>query len=277
MATALKSLLNYIREEEKVTKMELEAHPVQSRGGLEMRIKQAHETLTGLYGQYANVVGSASVGLYLTGNSEFQAEYARLADEMGAVVVSATEFYEELAKDAAASMKLSGRITPTEVSHILNALREVALKTLLIDSFERPSFFHMLSSYIPPAELPKYIKEAVVAADGHRMAAIYLGKIAAKKALNKSYNKEVLAVVVTGADDSEKASFAASGVFTAAPSNNVALHEHPDAAFVSSTLELATGLAPGTFGVPGTATIEVAAPVSEQAASPEVSKKHKKK
>lgn len=239
----LTSLLAEIRAEEGIVAVELEATPKPSRAGWELRKMQAVSALVGLKLAYQQNVGRSAVGVYLTGPIDSQKEFAKIAKNLGAIVLDSKAFYTEISKDAANSMGVSGRFTPTEASHLLHSMRAVVHEELKLEEFERPAFVNLLSKYIKPEELAADVQEAVVKVNGHRLAAIYLGKAAAKEALATGYNKDVVAVVIVGGAQTEIEDLSKSGQFTGRPSGSIHLDgSEVTEDFVRDAISSATGV-----------------------------------
>ncbi len=211
----LNKLLAEIRKAEDLKKLELETWNPRTRPGMEMRRNQAISALDGLYEQFSTAFRQNAIVVFVTGPTEAQKQFASIARDLaGSATVDAKALYTEVTKDAAASMRDSGRFSPNEVAHVMHALRGVALDLKIVE-FERPDWGYLMSKYIPAKDLVVEVQNALVAKNGHKLAAIYLGHLAPKDALAAGFQSGVASIVVTGTTSKQEiAALTLSGQFT---------------------------------------------------------------
>lgn len=173
---------------------------MRSLPGRETARRIARATLESTRLAYVDTLAQRWGAILLAGPKETQDAFATMASEVGpAVVVSARDFYRQLAKDVEGSMRTDRLIEPGQFSH-LTAAYERAAKDLGLAHQAAILKFKNGNLAKTPEDLANYIRKTIVESKGANIVTAFVRRLAGQKAAEIRYQSSVLPVVVTEAD-----------------------------------------------------------------------------
>lgn len=204
----LEKLNTELAEVEKTAQINPEELPPQTRGAWTTAIVEAKAKADGLRREYRTMLLRNAVAIFVNGDKAKLVEFAKLADEEGAIVVDASALYTRLAKDVEPTVgdQRSWGIHQTHKLHL--ALQEV-MHELGLTSMPMPSRGEM--PLVPTFDdTVAHIRTIVRGATGDDLNNLYIQAVVVRRALAIRYIGVMAPVLIVGALDDEQAALAKS-------------------------------------------------------------------
>lgn len=198
----LEQLSAALDETEKDAAIIVDELPPQTRGGWATKVAEAKEALPRLKAQYKDMLLRNAVAIFVNGDQGKVTEFAKLADEEGAIVVDATALYTRLAKEVELTLgdQRSWGIHQVHKFHL--ALQEV-MHDLGLTSLPMPSRGEM--PLLPTFnDTVAHIRHVLRDAVGDELNSLYVQDAAAKRARSIRYIGLTAPVLIVGAQADEQ-------------------------------------------------------------------------
>lgn len=183
--------------------MDPDACDMHVRAGVEMRRNLARAEVERLARDIRGLVEEDSAAIILTGPPANQAAFAAIAeDDGGAVCVSATELYEEVAKFI--EPHLRSRAFGTEAGAAMQqALTQLAVR-FQVQSYVMPYVHQYFGNAVADTTvLVDIVRKLIRGADGDEFNALYISHKVFEHVIATEYESDAVTVVVTGASAEE--------------------------------------------------------------------------
>lgn len=186
---------------------DLEHTDPRTRPGKHIRKMEAQEKLAAVKVRYVAALKKGLAAIFLDGNPEDVAFFAKVAEEEGpAIVVSASAVYERLGDEVESNMRTDRMFEPSQFARMLGELTVMG-KEMGIYSMASPKFVDgaLLKDR---AAVIAHVRKLVREAAKDDLLTMILTERIAEAALKIHYLHNVVPVVVTGATPEERAGLA---------------------------------------------------------------------
>lgn len=201
--TPAEKLLNQYEEAVKAAAVNLDDYPIKNRPGMEMRKRESATELPKIRQQYGEIIQAKAFGIFLEGDPQSSAEFARVASEEASTInVSADGLYQTLADGIEESMGTRRTFGTTQLGLLIGALTEVG-RELDFRNIPMPQIFDV-AICADRAALVNTVREMVRAVVGDRLNLLWVSQHMIQAALSIRYTRSVVPVIVTNATADER-------------------------------------------------------------------------
>ncbi len=182
--------------------IDLQNIPLATRSSIAIAIQEAKKRLEGITTEYKEMLRSRSFTIFTEGAEADQAQFAKIAQEEGdVVVVSSREVYQRLARACNPTLGAQRQFGGTALNHLIRAVEEVAVESgnQRLTAVPRLLDIAVARTFEDVVEI---CRSVVLADKDTNLNKDYMEHLAFKRAFENEMSEKVIPIVVIDNRDS---------------------------------------------------------------------------